>query len=188
MLQVHWTSSECCGVSALCLNLKAHNSNCTANADASVQVNSWAAMMVLQWGTWDHTNGMPPARSTLLEFFPTYTESAAPVGPDNLAALPVECLGLAVVSHRKAADNHLMVLGERTGLISAKCEFTVFHPFGNAPHCGTQDGSGATSTVAQQCISCGQQLSEHAHRVRSGGQAGGYTERPAGCPYSASAG
>eukprot|EP00208_Stichococcus_sp_RCC1054_P003183 CAMPEP_0206136190 /NCGR_PEP_ID=MMETSP1473-20131121/1422_1 /ASSEMBLY_ACC=CAM_ASM_001109 /TAXON_ID=1461547 /ORGANISM="Stichococcus sp, Strain RCC1054" /LENGTH=2071 /DNA_ID=CAMNT_0053528535 /DNA_START=130 /DNA_END=6345 /DNA_ORIENTATION=+ len=74
------------------------------------QVNSWAAMMVLQWGTWDHTNGMPPARSTLLEFFPTYTESAAPVGPDNLAALPVECLGLAVVSHRKAADNHLMVL------------------------------------------------------------------------------
>ena len=67
--------------------------------------------MVLEWKAWSPMSERP-SNLKLLEYFPLPVEAAPSAGPSTMAALTVRGLGLTVIAHRKAADSHLLALGE----------------------------------------------------------------------------
>lgn len=75
--------------------------------------------MVLEWEAWSPMSERP-SNLKLLEFFPLPIETGPSSGPSSMAALTVRGLGLTVVAHRKAADSHLLALGELSLEVSVR--------------------------------------------------------------------
>lgn len=75
--------------------------------------------MVLEWEAWSPMSERP-SNLKLLEFFPLPIETGPSSGPSSMAALTVRGLGLTVVAHRKAADSHLLALGELSLKVSVR--------------------------------------------------------------------